>query len=86
MPRYDYRCMNCDLLFEVRHEAKDTPMPMCPACGGLSKRSVLMAPTVIKGNAVADEPVESAHQCGPGCAMHYPREAFLPESADPAAD
>ena len=29
MPRYDYRCLECEKVFEVEHSIKDDPLEEC---------------------------------------------------------
>jgi putative FmdB family regulatory protein len=49
MPLYDYRCPNCDHIFEARHGFND-PAPTCPNCGEASpQRVILTTPLVAKG-------------------------------------
>ena len=33
MARYDYRCNNCSLTFEVEHPMTAHPKVTCPKCG-----------------------------------------------------
>lgn len=49
MPLYDYRCPECDHVFEARHGFNDAP-PACPNCGyAAPKRIVTTAPSVAGG-------------------------------------
>lgn len=34
MPTYEYRCNECDELFEFFQKITDEPLKTCPACGG----------------------------------------------------
>ncbi|MHB8966418.1 MAG: FmdB family zinc ribbon protein, partial [Coriobacteriia bacterium] len=38
MPAYDYRCRECEAIFEVTRSIKDTAPQVCPACGSEAKR------------------------------------------------
>ncbi|MFA6438154.1 MAG: zinc ribbon domain-containing protein [Bacteriovoracaceae bacterium] len=33
MPTYDYKCSECEHLFETMHSMKDDPLTKCPECG-----------------------------------------------------
>ena len=49
MPVYEYRCTNCDHLFEVTHEVGGTPGP-CPVCGGPARRVFTSVGLIFKGS------------------------------------
>ena len=49
MPVYEYRCTNCDHLFEVTHEVGGTPGP-CPVCGGSARRVFTSVGLIFKGS------------------------------------
>ncbi len=49
MPLYDYRCENCETIFEARH-AFDAPTPLCPVCASADvQRQITAAPAQLKG-------------------------------------
>lgn len=49
MPRYDYRCPQCDTVFEARHGFNEAA-PACPNCGYVEpKRLITTAPRVAGG-------------------------------------
>lgn len=49
MPRYDYKCPNCDHRFEARHSISASA-PACPNCGyAETKRLITTAPTIAGG-------------------------------------
>ena len=49
MPLYDYKCSNCDTMFEARH-GFDDPSPACPNCEYVEvQRVILKAPRVAQG-------------------------------------
>ena len=33
MARYDYKCPECDIVFEVEHPMSERPEVLCPTCG-----------------------------------------------------
>jgi len=38
MPAYDYRCPDCDTLFEVTRRFSDKSEVVCPVCGVVARR------------------------------------------------
>jgi len=50
MPRYDYRCSVCGTTFEAQH-GFDAPAPLCPSCGGATKRLIRRAAPMLRGMA-----------------------------------
>jgi len=40
MPTYDYKCLKCGKLFEVRKKMKDPPRAKCPKCGAKAERQL----------------------------------------------
>jgi putative FmdB family regulatory protein len=50
VPLYDYKCTNCEHLYEVR-EGFDAPSRQaCPSCGAVAKRVLHAPPIVFKGS------------------------------------
>jgi len=51
MPTYDYKCDNCNNIFEFFQSMKDDPMTLCPECGHeeLKKQVSLPAGLIFKG-------------------------------------
>lgn len=49
MPTYLYRCLNCQLQFELRQSFDDQPVADCPKCKGVSRRIFCPVPIVFKG-------------------------------------
>jgi putative FmdB family regulatory protein len=50
MPAYDYRCISCDTVFEIRRSIGDSGDVACPACGAASKRLFTPVGVVFKGS------------------------------------
>ena len=46
MPRYDYRCLDCEGVFEVTHGMADAPLRECRLCGSESVRKLISAPMI----------------------------------------
>ena len=40
MPTYEYKCTECEELFEFFQKMSDKPIEKCPVCGGRLKRIV----------------------------------------------
>ena len=38
MPKYDYKCIQCDTIIEVSHKMSETPEIICEECGSLMQR------------------------------------------------
>lgn len=72
MPRYDYRCPSCDLLFEVQRSFADTADVLCPACSAAAKKVFSPAAVVFKGSGFHNtdyrpRPSESSAEAAPSC-------------------
>ena len=50
MPRYDYECLNCGHVFELRQSFDADPEGVCPRCTGISKRKFHAVPIIYKGS------------------------------------
>lgn len=49
MPRYDYRCKQCDHRFEAQHSMQADPPP-CPNCGQADlQRLITSVPSIARG-------------------------------------
>ena len=44
MPRYDYRCLECNGIFEATHGMSDAPVSTCELCGGESVQRLISPP------------------------------------------
>ena len=40
MPSYDYRCQQCDTIFEAFQGIHEQPLDACPACSGPVQRLI----------------------------------------------
>jgi putative FmdB family regulatory protein len=49
MPTYEYRCTQCQLIFE-RHQAVGEVAPECPQCGGSSRKVFSSVGLIFKGS------------------------------------
>lgn len=49
MPTYQYRCLNCQLQFDLRQSFYDQPVADCPKCKGVARRQFCAVPIVFKG-------------------------------------
>ncbi len=50
MPLYDYQCMNCQKVIEVRHGFHDSYAEPCSACGGELRRLISPSGIIFKGS------------------------------------
>lgn len=50
MPLYDYRCVHCGHIMEVRHDAGQRFAGKCASCGGELQRVFNPAPVHFKGS------------------------------------
>jgi len=48
MPIYEYRCQQCDHLFEMLQSINDDP-PQCPVCNGETERIISVPSLRFKG-------------------------------------
>lgn len=49
VPLYDYDCLTCGNIFEVKQSFKDDPVAFCPKCNGRSRRKFHAVPVIYKG-------------------------------------
>ena len=40
MPRYDYKCLSCEKIYEITHKISEDPEIMCPKCSFVCKRQI----------------------------------------------
>ena len=40
MPRYDYKCLSCEKIYEITHKISEDPDIMCPKCSFICKRQI----------------------------------------------
>ena len=50
MPRYDYRCVECDNYFELRQSFSEAGKGTCPLCSGEGRRVYHAVPVIYKGS------------------------------------
>ena len=49
MPIYQYRCLNCNLQFELKQSFYDKPVADCPSCHGIARRLFSPVPIIFNG-------------------------------------
>ena len=49
MPTYQYRCLNCNLQFELKQSFNDKPIADCPSCHSIARRLFSPVPTIFNG-------------------------------------
>ena len=50
MPLYDYECLSCGHVFELRQSFDADPNGECPRCEGASRRKFHAVPIIYKGS------------------------------------
>ena len=50
MPRYDYRCVECEHNFELRQSFSEAGKGSCPQCSGEGQRVYHAVPVIYKGS------------------------------------
>jgi len=50
MPRYDYRCVECEHYFELRQSFSEAGKGNCPLCSGEGQRVYHAVPVIYKGS------------------------------------
>ncbi len=50
VPRYDYRCVECDNHFELRQSFSEAGTGFCPECSGAGQRVYHAVPVIYKGS------------------------------------
>jgi putative FmdB family regulatory protein len=85
MPTYEYECLECKRVFEIRQRISEPPLTKCDACNGPVRRLLSAAPFILKGEGwyVTDYPSESRKK-----ARESEKSADKPadKSSDSAAD
>src|SRR5881409_3721753 len=61
MPTYEYECLKCKRVFEIRQRISESALKKCDECGGEVHRLLSAAPFILKGEGwyVTDYPSES---------------------------
>src|SRR6267142_5609 len=64
MPTYEYECLKCKRVFEIRQRISEPALTVCDVCGGEVRRLLSAAPFILKGAGwyVTDYPSESRKQ------------------------
>ena len=61
MPTYEYECLKCRRIFEIRQRISEPALTLCDVCGGEVRRLLSAAPFILKGGGwyVTDYPSDS---------------------------
>jgi len=72
MPIYDYRCEQCQTVYEVFHKVREVKEDIvCPSCSSPRATRLLSAPSISVAAAKADlPPCGDAGCCGGKCPMN----------------
>jgi putative FmdB family regulatory protein len=64
MPIYDYKCEECQKIYDVFHKVREVEEDVvCPSCGSTKHTRLISAPMVRMGNSTS-----SSHDAPPSCA------------------
>jgi putative FmdB family regulatory protein len=85
MPTYEYECLKCKRVFEIRQRISEPALTVCDVCGGEVRRLLSAAPFILKGAGwyVTDYPSESRKQA---LQSEKSSDKAADKSADKAAD
>jgi putative FmdB family regulatory protein len=83
MPTYEYECLKCRRVFEIRQRISEPALTVCDVCGGEVRRLLSAAPFILKGEGwyVTDYPSESRKQ-----ALQSEKSAEKSSSDKPSSD
>ena len=77
MPRYDYRCTNCETEFELVQTFSEAGSGDCPSCGGAGQRVFHAVPVIYKGSGFyttdygrPKRPAEGKEEAGSGASSN----------------
>src|SRR5438094_7955755 len=78
MPTYEYECLKCRRVFEIRQRISEPALTVCDVCGGEVRRLLAAAPFILKGGGwyVTDYPSEARKK-----AMASEKKATEPAAA-----
>ena len=73
MPMYEYKCQECDLVFEARQKFSDAPLTECRECGGTVAKLISQTGFSLKGGGWYDQGYGQKTACAsadksPACA------------------
>ena len=85
MPTYEYECLKCKRVFEIRQRISEPALTVCDVCGGEVRRLLSAAPFILKGAGwyVTDYPSESRKQA---LQSEKSSDKAADKSSDKAAD
>jgi putative FmdB family regulatory protein len=83
MPTYEYECLKCKRVFEIRQRISEPALTVCDVCGGEVRRLLSAAPFILKGAGwyVTDYPSESRKQ-----ALQSEKSSSDKSSSDKSSD
>ena len=65
MPLYDYECLACSNIFELRQSFTDDPVGTCPKCQSHSRRKFVAVPIIYKGSGFYTTDYKNNHASSP---------------------
>jgi putative FmdB family regulatory protein len=55
MPMYEYKCSDCNVIFEARQKFSDAPLTECRECGGSVRKVISQTAFTLKGGGWYDQ-------------------------------
>lgn len=49
MPTYDYKCTQCEAIYQLQHSMSERPEPKCSLCKGVMRKAFGIAAVTFKG-------------------------------------
>ena len=85
VPRYEYRCLSCEHVFELKQGFDDEPVALCPQCENQSRRIIRPAPVIFKGSGwYVNDYGRKGRNSGDGADEHQDSKS-ADKSSEPAA-
>lgn len=84
MPRYDYRCLDCENEFELVQTFAEAGKGACPSCSGAGQRVFHAVPVIYKGSGFYT--TDYGRPKAPAENKDSSSDSSSSSSSDPAAD
>jgi len=69
MPVYDYRCSDCNNMYDIYHKTHEVVEDVvCPSCGSVHHKKLMSVPVVSMGSTSTSSDYSTGSSCEPvGC-------------------
>ena len=85
MPRYDYECLSCSHVFELKQSFSAEPVADCLKCGSRSRRMFHAVPVIYKGSGFYTTDYARSSLRANGTGSRLPRKTPRARMRRPAA-